>query len=143
MLFTTTDLARGAGFKSRSNWVNECYRYGLPFSDGVRVGNQRRYGAVDLAKSLLMGRLRMFGVPTSKQAELLKLIDEHALAEAIDHHQAGEIETVIIGVPSWDQLEDFTGIFTSRQAAVAALEEADFILIEIGDYIDAHIRGII
>jgi hypothetical protein len=143
MLFTARDLALTAGFKTAAKFTNELHRNGLPFGKGLRVGNTKRYGAVDLAKAIVMGRLRRFRIPVAQYKDLIDQIDETSLASALDQFEAGEVECVLVGVPSWDDLDDFSGVFTSREAALEAMTEADFILIDVGELTQAHLQGVI
>lgn len=143
MLFTAQDLALTAGFKTAAKFTNEMHRNGLPFGKGTRVGNAKRYAVTDLAKAIVMGRLRAFRIPVAQHKAMIDQIDETALASALDQFEAGEIECVLVGVPSWAELDDFTGVFTSREAALEALSAADFILIDVGEVTQAHLQGLI
>lgn len=143
MLFTARDLALTAGFKTAAKFTNELHRNGLPFGKGLRVGNTKRYGPVDLAKAIVMGRLRGFRIPVTQYKNLIDQIDETALASALDQFEAGEVKCVLVGVPSWNDLDDFSGVFTSREAALEAMTEADFILIDVGELTQAHLQGVI
>lgn len=143
MLFTAKDLALTAGFKTVTKFTNEMHRHGLPFGDGTRVGNSKRYDSVALAKAIIMSRLRAFKIPVAQHTDLLNMIDHAALASALHQLEAGEVECVLVGIPSWDELDDFTGVFVSRDAAVTALTETDFILIDVGEMVQAHLQGLI
>jgi len=143
MLFTAKDLALTAGFKTTAKFTNEMHRNDLPFGTGVRVGNTKRYGALDLAKAIVMSRLRAFRIPVAQHKALIDLIDETALASALDQFEAGAVECVLVAIPSWDELDDYSGVFVSRKAALEALSEADFILIDVGDVTQAHLQGVI
>ena len=143
MLFTAQDLALTAGFETAAKFTNEMHRNGLPFGKGVRVGNAKRYGMVDLAKAIVMSRLRAFRIPVAQHKDLIDQIDETALASALDQFEAGEVECVIVAIPSWAELDDYSGVFVSRDAALGALSEADFILIDVGAVTQAHLQGVI
>lgn len=143
MLFTAKDLALTAGFKTVTKFTNEMHRHGLPFGDGTRVGNSKRYDSVALAKAIIMSRLRAFKIPVAQHTDLLNMIDHAALASALHQLEADEVECVLVGIPSWDELDDFTGVFVSREAAVTALTETDFILIDVGEMVQAHLQGVI
>jgi hypothetical protein len=142
MIFTAQDLALTAGFKTAAKFTNEMHRYGLPFGTGVRVGNAKRYGTIDLAKAIMMSRLRAFRVPVAQHKDLIDQIDESALASALDQFEAGKVECVIVGIPSWAELDEYSGVFTSRKAALEALTEADFILIDLGEVTQAYLQGV-
>ncbi|WP_146214830.1 hypothetical protein [Loktanella sp. PT4BL] len=107
------------------------------------MGNAKRYGTVDLAKAIVMSRLRAFRIPVAQHKALIDLIDETALASALDQFEAGEVACVLVAIPSWAELDDYSGVFTSREAALEALTEADFILIDVGEVTQAHLQGVI
>jgi hypothetical protein len=143
MIFTAKDLARTAGFESAAKFANEMHRHSLPFGNATRVGSAKRYGTVAIAKAVIMSRLRAFHVPISKHRELIEMIDDDALAHALDQFETGRCECVVVGIPSWAELDDFSGVFVTRAAALDALTEADFILVDVGEAVQAHLRGVI
>lgn len=143
MIFTAKDLARTAGFESAAKFANEMHRHGLPFGNGTRVGNTKRYDTVALAKAVIISRLRAFKIPVAQHKALMEVIDDAALASALDQFEAGACECVLVGIPSWSELDDYSGVFVTRAAALAALTEADFILVDVGEATQARMQGVI
>jgi hypothetical protein len=41
------------------------------------------------------------------------------------------------------KLDDYSGVFVTRAAALDALTEADFILLDVGEATQAHLKGVI
>ena len=143
MIATAKDLARTAGFESAAKFANEMHRHGLPFGNGTRVGNTKRYDTIALAKAVIISRLRAFKIPVAQHKALMEVIDYAALTSALDQFEAGACECVLVGIPSWDELDDYSGVFVTRDAALDALTAADFILLDVGEATQAHLKGVI
>jgi hypothetical protein len=141
MLFTTLELARAANQNSAHVFVNNVSRYAIKLDQPIRVGSEKHWPDTALAQAVILGRLDALGVPKSKQPDLLSRVDHVALRHALEQLDAGEIGAVIVGIASFDELEDFSGVFTSSADAVAALDEADMILLDVGGYLQARWRG--
>lgn len=145
MIFTTDELAREGGFNGTAGFRCEIAKHQLPLRPHAKVNGSNRYSATDYAIAIVIGRLRNWGgqkmaVPAA--GRLAELIDRDALEAAIAQFEAGEVAEVIVGIPAWGKaLEDFSCVFTSHEAAVAALAETDLILVNVGEVLQAKFGG--
>lgn len=146
MIFTTDELAREGGFAGTAGFRCETAKHQLPFRAFAKVNGANRYSATDYAIAIIIGRLRNWAgqkmqVPVA--GRFAELIDRDALEAALQQLEAGEVSEVIVGIPSFGEaLEDFSCVFTSREAAVASLSETDLILVDVGEVMQAKFGGL-
>ncbi|MCT4684421.1 MAG: hypothetical protein N4A39_11900 [Roseicyclus sp.] len=144
MNWTQAQIMREAGFQTKAQFSNESHRHHLPFRPKKR-GVENRFSASDLAVATILRRLRGFGVPTSRAAELLQTLDRDALDVAVDALTDGRGEAVIVGIAAYDLdllPQGWTGVFTSAAAAAAAHVESDLILVDVGTKIMDELEGL-
>lgn len=142
MLFDASDICRATGLDTKHRLQSELARHEIDLRPR-RVGNSNFYDRSGLAVAYVLGQLRQWGVTTAKAALLLKWIDRDALEAALTAFFEGAGEAALVGLPPWDWefTDQFTGVFTSRESVVAALSEADLIVVDVASYVSAKERA--
>ena len=131
MLYATQNFAKAAGFETAAKLTNEMHRNDITLGEGIRVGPSKRYGIVSLAKAIVMGTLREFQVPVTQHREVIHCIDEHALACALDQFENGDVQCVLLLIPSWQRFGEFPLVYVNRIEAAEAMCEQDYILVNL------------
>jgi len=142
MLFDALDIGKASGLAPKHRLQSELARHEIDLRPR-RVGHSNFYDRTDLALAYVLGQLRQWGVTTSKAALLLKWIDRDALEAALNGYFEGTLEAALVGLPPWDWefSQEFSAVFTSREAALAALAESDLILIDVASYVSGKERA--
>ena len=144
MNLTSRNLAFYCGYTTTDAWNLDRRRYGWDhFFPVKKVQSAHRYNLYHAALAQLQYRLTQFGTGPSQMLSLLSRIDQQALFDAVDAHEAGKTEKVLVLIPCFDEVDyDETLTVTDDQKlALATLSECDCTYIDLTDFLRGVTAG--